>query len=103
MTITTQKQKKNAKKNSKQMMTIDQRASLAKRMVSSGKWLNHIGSARPAKSIKYKTGQLVRSIDPWKPCDHKLVFVQSVRWPGGGGYLVIDRYGRPFTTTNITK
>lgn len=91
------------KNKTTQKFTIAQREQKAQKLVSSGEWLNHIGSARPAKSIKYKTGQLVRSIDPWKPSDHKLTFIQSLRWEGGGGYLVMDRTGRLFTTTNISK
>jgi hypothetical protein len=80
------------------------RTMLAKRaanLVKSGRYKQHIGSATPAKSRMYKLGQSVVSIDPWKICDHNLTFVKSVRWPGGGGYLVMDKFGRPFTTTNI--
>lgn len=91
------------KNKATQKFTIAQRETMAQKLISSGEWLNHIGNARAAKSIKYKTGQLVRSIDPWKPSDHKLTFIQSLRWAGGGGYLVMDRTGRLFTTTNISK
>ena len=76
-------------------------AKRASNLLKSGRYKNHIGAATPAKSRLYKTGQLVRSIDPWKMYDHDLTFVKSVRWPGGGGYLVLDKYGKPHTTTNI--
>jgi hypothetical protein len=93
MKKTTQKQKKPLSKNI-----------LAKRaanLVKSGRYKQHIGTATPAKSRMYKLGQSVVSVDPWKQFDHDLTFVKSVRWPGGGGYLVMDRYGKPLTTTNI--
>lgn len=73
----------------------------ASNLLKSGRYKNHIGTATPANSRLYKIGQRVRSIDPWKTYDHDLTFVKSVRWPGGGGYLVLDKYGKPHTTTNI--
>jgi hypothetical protein len=77
------------------------RAKRAFNLVKSGRYKNHIGAATPAKSRMYKLGQLVTSIDPWKMYDHNLTFVKSIRWPGGGGYLVLDKFGKPHTTTNI--
>jgi hypothetical protein len=77
------------------------RAKRAFNLVKSGRYKNHIGNAMPAKSRLYKLGQLVTSIDPWKIYNHDLTFVKSLRWPGGGGYLVLDKYGKPHTTTNI--
>ena len=80
------------------------KTTLAKRaanLVKSGRYKQHIGSATPAKSRMYKLGQSVVSVDPWKQFDHNLTFVKSIRWPGGGGYLVMDQFGRPLTTTNI--
>jgi hypothetical protein len=77
---------------------------LAKRaanLVKSGRYKQYIGSAIPAKSRMYKLGQSVVSVDPWKQFDHDLTFVKSVRWPGGGGYLVMNKFGKPLTTTNI--
>ena len=77
--------------------------SRAKNLLKSGRYKNYIGAARPAKSRLHKVGDLVKSIDPWKIYDHDLTFVTSVRWPGGGGYLVLDKHGVPHTTTNIRK
>ncbi len=77
------------------------RAKRASNLIKSGRYKQHIGNATPAKSSKYALGQLVVSVDPWKQYDHDLTFVKSVRWPGGGGYLVLDKFGKPHTTTNI--
>lgn len=82
-------------------LSATMRAQRASNLLKSGRYKNHIGSATPAKSRMYKLGQLVRSIDPWKQYDHDLTFVKSLRWPGGGGYLILDKYGKPHTTTNI--
>jgi len=73
----------------------------AANLIKSGRYKNHIGNATPAKSRLYTLGQTVKSIDPWKIFDHDLTFVRSIRWPGGGAYLVLDNKGKPHTTTNI--
>lgn len=85
----------------KKVLSHAVRAKRASTLLKSGRYKKHIGNATPANSIKYKLGQPVVSVDPWKQYDHDLTFVKSVRWPGGGGYLVLDKYGVPHTTTNI--
>lgn len=89
------------KNKKKKALTRTQILNKAKNLLKSGRYYNHIGSAKPAKSRKYKFGQKVVSIDPWKQYDHDVTFMKSLRWPGGGAYLVMDKYGRPHTTTNI--
>jgi len=91
----------NTKPTNKKILTKTQRTARAFNLIKSGRYKNHIGSATPAKSKRYKLGQSVVSIDPWKVYNHDLTFVKSIRWPGGGGYLVLDKFGRPHTTTNI--
>lgn len=85
----------------KKPLTQPQRTARALNLVKSGRYKRYIGAAKPAKSKLYTVGQQVVSIDPWKNYDHNLTFVKSIRWPGGGGYLVMDKYGKPHTTTNI--
>lgn len=89
------------KQQTKKTLNATIRTKRAKNLVKSGRYKNHIGNATPSKSRLYKLGQLVTSIDPWKQYDHNLTFVKSIRWPGGGGYLVLDKFGKPHTTTNI--
>ena len=89
------------KQTTKKPLTQTQRKARAINLVKSGRYKQHIGAARPATSKMYKIGQAVVSLDPWKNYDHNLTFVKSIRWPGGGGYLVMDKYGCPHTTTNI--
>lgn len=61
------------------------------------------GSARRAYAKKYALGQVVVNIDPGK-IDYrsKEIFVTSIRWPHGGGYILYHPERKAFhTTTNI--
>ena len=84
-------------------LTRKQLKARAMNMAKSGRYYNHIGSAEPVFGSKYCTGDTVVSFDPAKQRDHALTLVKTIRWTGGGGYLVLNRYGKPFTITNARK
>lgn len=85
----------------KQKLTRTQILNKAKNLLKSGRYLNYIGIADPVKSKKYSFGSLVIDLDPWRKKGKEVTFIKSLRWPGGGGYLVMDSYGHPYNTTNV--
>lgn len=90
------------KNKTNKALTRNQVLARAKNLLKSGRYYNHIGNAEPVNGRKYSFGDQVVSIDPWKQYDHKVTYMKSLRWEeGGGGYLVMDKFGRPHTTTNI--
>tara|TARA_R110000868_G_scaffold103681_11_gene285369 strand:+ start:729 stop:1055 length:327 start_codon:yes stop_codon:yes gene_type:complete len=90
-------------KTKSKALTRTQLRTRAMNLLKSGRYYNYIGTAEPVSNSKYQPGDTVVSIDPAKQRDHALTLVKTIRWNGGGGYLVLNRYGRPFTTTNIRK
>jgi hypothetical protein len=90
-------------KTKQKALTRTQLKARASNMLKSGRYYNYIGNAAPVFGSKYSTGDTVVSFDPAKQPDHALTLVKTIRWNGGGGYLVLNRYGKPFTITNIRK
>jgi hypothetical protein len=61
-------------------------------------------SAVRVHSRKYKPGQIVYNVDPKWPMGEKMVFISSLRWDGGAGYIVIRVKNHSITTTtNISN
>lgn len=89
------------------MLNVQQKAIKVLKTTRYKKYLASLGATQ-SKSRLYTPGEIVVDIDPkyryGESRNPKLkVFVSSIKWPGGGGYIVVGKKGTLHTTTNIQK